>query len=91
MSLCKSKWWSVSLNHEKVEGSDKLLCSQVDIGSETRQIVSGISMSYQPEDLVGRKVIVVTNLAATQDIWQGVTRHAASCYRCGDGQTILNG
>ncbi|HHX38214.1 MAG TPA: methionine--tRNA ligase subunit beta, partial [Clostridiaceae bacterium] len=48
---------------EKVEGSDKLLCSQVDIGSETRQIVSGISMSYQPEDLVGRKVIVVTNLA----------------------------
>lgn len=46
----------------KVEKADKLLCSQIDMGSEVRQIVSGIAESYQPEDLVGRQVIVVANL-----------------------------
>lgn len=47
---------------EQVKKSDRLLCSQVDMGSETRQIVSGIAGSYQPEDLIGRQVIVVANL-----------------------------
>lgn len=47
---------------ERVKKSDRLLCSQVDMGTETRQIVSGIAASYQPEELVGRQVIVVTNL-----------------------------
>lgn len=47
---------------EKVKGSDKLLCSQIDLGQEVRQIVSGIAQSYQPEDMPGRQVIVVTNL-----------------------------
>ncbi|NCA98132.1 MAG: methionine--tRNA ligase [Clostridia bacterium] len=47
---------------EKVAGSDKLLCSQIDMGSEVRQIVSGIAQSYAPEDMVGKQVIVVTNL-----------------------------
>jgi methionyl-tRNA synthetase len=47
---------------EKVKGSDKLLCSQIDLGGEVRQIVSGIAQSYQPEDMPGRQVIVVTNL-----------------------------
>ncbi|WAH37315.1 methionine--tRNA ligase [Alicyclobacillus dauci] len=46
----------------KVEGADKLLQFQVDLGYETRQIVSGIAKFYQPEELVGRKVIVVANL-----------------------------
>ena len=46
----------------KVEGSDKLLCSQIDMGTEVRQIVSGIAQSYQPEEMVGKQVIVVTNL-----------------------------
>ncbi len=50
------------LSCEKVEGSDKLLCSQIDLGSEVRQIVSGIAQSYQPADMVGKQVIVVTNL-----------------------------
>lgn len=45
-----------------VEGSDKLLVSQINIGSEVRQIVSGIAKSYTPEELVGKKVIVITNL-----------------------------
>ena len=42
--------------------ADRLLVSQIDVGSETRQIVSGISEHYKPEELVGKKVIVVTNL-----------------------------
>ncbi len=46
----------------KVTGSDKLLCSQIDMGGSVRQIVSGIAMSYQPDDMIGRLVVVVTNL-----------------------------
>jgi methionyl-tRNA synthetase len=47
---------------EEVKKSKKLLCSQVKIGSEVRQIVSGIKAHYSPEDMVGKKVVVVTNL-----------------------------
>ncbi|HUJ31909.1 MAG TPA: methionine--tRNA ligase [Candidatus Acidoferrum sp.] len=47
---------------EKVKGADKLLRMEVDIGSETRQIVAGIAKAYEPEKLVGRKVVIVTNL-----------------------------
>lgn len=42
--------------------ANRLLVSQIDLGSEVRQIVSGIAEHYQPEQLVGRKVLVVTNL-----------------------------
>ena len=47
---------------EKHPNADKLLVSQVNIGTEVRQIVSGIAKWYKPEDLVGKKVIVVKNL-----------------------------
>lgn len=47
---------------EEVPKSKKLLCSQVKIGSEVRQIVSGIKTQFSPEDMVGKKVVVVTNL-----------------------------
>ena len=47
---------------EKVEGSSKLLKSTVQIGSETRTIASGIAKWYSPDDMVGKKVVVVTNL-----------------------------
>ena len=47
---------------EEVKKSKKLLCSQVKIGSEVRQIVSGIKAYYSPEEMVGKKVVVVTNL-----------------------------
>ncbi len=50
------------LKCEKVEKSNKLLKLQVKIGEETRQIVSGISKFYGPEELVGKKVVVVENL-----------------------------
>ncbi len=47
---------------EKVEKSDKLLKSQIKIGNEVRQVVSGIAKWYTPSEMVGKKVIVVTNL-----------------------------
>lgn len=47
---------------EEVKKSKKLLCSQVKVGSQVRQIVSGIKANYTPEQMVGKKVMVVTNL-----------------------------
>lgn len=47
---------------EEVKKSKKLLCSQVKVGSQIRQIVSGIKAHYTPEQMVGKKVMVVTNL-----------------------------
>lgn len=47
---------------ENVPKSDKLLKIQIDLGSEQRQIVSGIAKFYRPEDIIGKKVAVVTNL-----------------------------
>jgi methionyl-tRNA synthetase len=48
---------------EKVAKADKLLQLQVDMGTETRTIVSGIALYYQPENIIGKQVVVVTNLA----------------------------
>ncbi|MFA9559773.1 methionine--tRNA ligase [Evansella sp. AB-rgal1] len=50
------------LKAEKVKKADKLLKIQLDLGYEQRQVVSGIAKHYSPEDLVGKKVICVTNL-----------------------------
>ena len=48
---------------EPVKKAKKLLCSQIRIGDEVRQIVSGIAQYYKPEEMVGKKVAVITNLA----------------------------
>ena len=48
---------------EKVKGADKLLRLEVDLGTEVRQLVAGIAEAYAPESLIGRKVVVVANLA----------------------------
>ena len=50
------------LKCEEVPKSKKLLCSQVKIGSEVKQIVSGIKQHYSAEEMVGKKVVVVANL-----------------------------
>ena len=50
------------LSAEKHPKADRLLVEQIDLGNETRQIVSGIAANYKPEEVVGKKVIVVTNL-----------------------------
>ena len=48
---------------QKVEKADKLLQLQVDLGTEQRTIVSGIALHHQPENIIGQKVVIVTNLA----------------------------
>jgi methionine--tRNA ligase beta chain len=50
------------ISAQKVEGSEKLLKLEVDLGSEKRQIVAGIGKKYIPQDLVGKNIIIVSNL-----------------------------
>lgn len=51
---------------EPVKKSDKLLCLQLEVGEEKRQVVSGIAEYYKPEDLLGKTVVVVANLKAAK-------------------------
>ena len=50
------------LEAEKVEGADKLLKIQIEVGDEKRQIISGIAQHYSTENLIGKMIVVVTNL-----------------------------
>ncbi len=50
------------LHAERIQGADKLLRLEVDLGSEQRQIVAGVAQQYSPEELIGKKVVVVANL-----------------------------
>ncbi|MBI4992052.1 MAG: methionine--tRNA ligase subunit beta [Candidatus Harrisonbacteria bacterium] len=50
------------LGAEQVEGSDKLLKLQVDLGEEKRQIIAGVGRVYEPESLLGREIVIVANL-----------------------------
>ncbi|HWA64418.1 MAG TPA: methionine--tRNA ligase subunit beta [Candidatus Paceibacterota bacterium] len=73
------------LSAEPVEGSEKLLKLQVDAGSEQRQILSGIAKYYKPEDLVGRSIVIISNLEPRQMMGlesQGMVLAA------GDGETV---
>ncbi len=60
---------------EKVKGADKLLRMEVDIGTEVRQIVAGIAKAYEPEKLIGRKVVIVANLQPRKAPRARVARH----------------
>ncbi len=51
---------------EPVKGADKLLKLEVDVGFETRQVVAGIAKSYSPEELLGKKTLIVVNLKPTK-------------------------
>lgn len=46
----------------RLEGSDKLIKLQIDLGEETRQLVAGIGKKYEPENLIGRQIVIVANL-----------------------------
>lgn len=48
------------------ENADKLLVLQIDLGGERRQICAGLRQAYQPEELVGKQIVVVANLAPRQ-------------------------
>ena len=73
------------LSAEHIEGSEKLLKLQVDLGSEQRQILSGIAKYYQPADLVGRNIVVITNLAPR--MMMGLESNGM-VLAAGDGETI---
>jgi methionyl-tRNA synthetase len=51
------------ISAEKVEKADKLLKLEIDLGFEKRTIVSGIALHYKPEEIIGKQVVVVSNLA----------------------------
>ena len=46
----------------RVEGSEKLLKLKVSLGSEERQVIAGIGLKYEPENIVGREIVIVANL-----------------------------
>ena len=60
---------------EKHPKADRLLVEQIDLGNETRQIVSGIASHFAPEEMVGRRVVVVTNLKPGQAARRGKPGH----------------
>jgi methionyl-tRNA synthetase len=72
---------------EKVEGSKKLVKLQVDLGSENRQVVAGIAESYAPETLVGKKVVIVTNLKPAK--LMGVESNGMVLAASIDGRAVL--
>ena len=54
------------ISAESVEGADKLLKLELEVGDEKRQVFAGIKSAYQPEQLIGRLTVVVANLAPRQ-------------------------
>src|SRR3989344_3403698 len=50
------------LEAERVEGSEKLLKLKLSLGEEERQVIAGIGKNYDPKNLMGREIIIVTNL-----------------------------
>jgi methionyl-tRNA synthetase len=50
------------ISAEKIEGTDKLLKLQVSLGDENRTLVAGIAHQYSPDELIGKKIVVIKNL-----------------------------
>ncbi|HZZ99589.1 MAG TPA: methionine--tRNA ligase subunit beta [Candidatus Paceibacterota bacterium] len=73
------------ISAEPVEGSEKLLKLQVDLGDEQRQILSGIAKYYKPEELIGKQIVIISNLEPRMMMGlesQGMILAA------GDGETV---
>ena len=75
------------LECEKVKKADKLLKLTVEIGGETRTVVSGIAKHYKPEDLVGKKVILVANLKPAK--LRGIESHGMILAASSDDDSLL--
>lgn len=74
---------------EKVEKADKLLKLTLDVGGETRTVVSGIAKSYAPEDMVGREVVLVANLKPAK--LRGIeSQGMILCTTDGDGVVLVS-
>ena len=76
------------LQAELVEGSDKLLRLTLDLGSEQRTVFSGIRASYQPEQLQGRLVVMIANLAPRKMRF-GVSEGMVLCASADSGGVFL--
>jgi methionyl-tRNA synthetase len=74
---------------ERVQGSKKLLKITVDLGTETRTVVAGIADAYAPEDLVGKQVIIVTNLKPAK--LMGIESNGMVLAASVDGKPVLVG
>jgi methionyl-tRNA synthetase len=74
---------------ERVQGSKKLLKITVDLGTETRTVVAGIADAYAPEDLVGKQVVIVTNLKPAK--LMGVESNGMVLAASVDGKPVLVG
>jgi len=72
---------------EKVSGSKKLVKLQVDLGTETRQVVAGIADAYEPEALVGKTVVLVANLKPAK--LMGVESNGMVLAGSIDGKAVL--
>lgn len=75
------------ISAEKIENSEKLLKLEVDLGSEKRQIVSGIAEVYEPENLIGKEIILVANLEPK--VIMGVESHGMLLAANQDGTPVL--
>jgi methionyl-tRNA synthetase len=75
------------LSAEKIQGAKKLLKLEVSVGGETRQIVSGIAETYTPESLVGRLVVLVSNLKPAK--LMGVESNGMVLAASVDGKAVL--
>ncbi len=78
------------LEAASVEGSDKLLQLKLDLGSEQRNVFSGIAQHYKPEELVGRYVVMIANLAPRKMRF-GVSEGMVLCAsdKGGDGKGVF--
>jgi methionyl-tRNA synthetase len=78
------------LEASRVEGSDKLLQLKLDLGTEQRNVFSGIAAFYKPEDLVGRFVVMIANLAPRKMRF-GVSEGMVLCAsdKSGDAQGVF--
>ncbi len=75
------------LEAEKIEGADKLLKLQVNLGDEKRQLVAGIAQKYTPDQLVGKKLIIVANLEPAKI--RGVESNGMILAGVKDGQAVI--
>ena len=78
------------LEATRVEGSDKLLQLKLDLGTGQRNVFSGIAAFYKPEDLIGRYVVMIANLAPRKMRF-GVSEGMVLCAsdKSGDGQGVF--
>ncbi|RLE59890.1 MAG: methionine--tRNA ligase subunit beta [Thermoprotei archaeon] len=72
---------------ERIPGTSKLLRIEVDLGAETRQLVAGIAEYYKPEELIGKNIVVVTNLKPK--VIRGIVSHGMLLAAVADGKPVL--